>query len=52
MVEKFTYSRATVISNISLDLELNKTIGKAVAAMAKLSKRVWENIMLNEASKI
>ena len=29
-------------SNLSLDTELNKRIGKAAAVMAKLAKRVWE----------
>lgn len=37
VVEEFTYLGSIVTSNLSLDPELNKWIGKAAAAMAKLS---------------
>ena len=51
-VEDFTYLGSTISSSLSLDSELNSRIGKASAAMARLSKRVWENpILLNHQDK-
>ena len=41
-----TYLGSNISSNLSLDTELNMRIGKASAAMARLTKRVWENTML------
>jgi len=52
VVDEFTYLGATVSSSLSLDIELNKRIGKAAGAMSKLSKRVWENSMLTRATKM
>ena len=52
VVKEFTYLGSTITSNLSLDNELNKRIGKASGAMAKLSKRVWENNKLSQATKI
>ena len=43
VVEHFTYLGSNISSNLSLDTELNMRIGKASAAMARLTKRVWEN---------
>lgn len=41
-----TYLSSTIASNLSLDVELNKRIGKAVTAIACLGKRApWENTM-------
>ena len=52
VVESFTYLGSTISGNLSLDTELNSRIGKASAAMARLSKRVWENSMLTSKTKI
>ena len=45
VVGDFSYLGPTISSNLSLDTELNKRIGKAAAALARLEKRVWENTM-------
>ena len=50
-VEDFTYLGSTISGSLSLDSELNSRIGKASAAMARLSKRVWENTMLTIKTK-
>ena len=50
-VEDYTYLGSTISSSLSLDSELNSRIGKASAAMALLSKRVWENPMLTIKTK-
>ena len=42
----FKYLGSTISSNLSLDVEINARIGKAATVMAKLSKRVWQNINL------
>ena len=52
VVEDFTYLGSTISSNLSLDTELNKRIGKAAAALARLGKRVWDNTMLTITTKI
>jgi len=52
VVEQFTYLGSTITSNLSLDPELNKRIGKAAAAMSKLTKRVWENNKLTTVTKV
>lgn len=51
VVEDFTYLGSTISSNLSLDTELNRRIGKASTAMARLTKRVWENTMLTIKTK-
>ena len=53
VVEDFTYMylESNISSNLSLDTELNMRIGKASAAMARLTKRVWENTMLTIKTK-
>ena len=51
VVEDFTYLGSTISSNLSLDTELNTRIGKASTAMARLTKRVWENTMLTIKTK-
>ncbi|XP_067900795.1 uncharacterized protein [Heterodontus francisci] len=43
VVQEFTYLGSTITSNLSLDAEINKRMGKASAAMSRLAKRVWEN---------
>ena len=51
VVEDFTYLGSNISSNLSLDTELNMRIGKASAAMTRLTKRVWENTMLTIKTK-
>ena len=51
-MEDFTYFGSTISSNLFLDAELNTQIGKAVTAMAHLAKRVWENSMLTNNTKM
>ena len=46
VVEEFVYLRSTISSNISLDTELDKRIGKTATAMARLTKWVCDNAML------
>ena len=46
VVEHLTYLGSNISSNLSLDTDLNMRIGKASAAMARMTKRVWENTML------
>ena len=52
VVENFTYLGSTISSNLSLDAELNKRIGKAAMALARLGKRVWDNSMLTIGTKM
>lgn len=52
VVEDFTYLGSTISSNLSLDAELDKRIGKAASAMARLTKRVWTNKSLTTNTKM
>ena len=52
VVDKFTYLGSTISNNLSLDAELNVRIGKAATAMARLTKRVWDNPMLTLNTKM
>ena len=52
VVGDFTYLGSTISRNLSLDAKLNTQIIKAVAAMACLAKRVWENSMLTINTKM
>ena len=52
VVEEFTYLGPTISSNLSLDTKIRKRIGKAASAVARLSKRVWENTKLTINTKI
>ena len=52
VVDEFTYLGSTVTSNLSLEPELNKRIGKASTAMAKLTQKVWENNKLTTVTKV
>ena len=52
VVEYFTYLGSNISNNHSLDTEINRRIGKAACTMAKLTKRVWENKMLTENTKM
>ena len=52
VVEDFTYLGSTISSNLSLEAEINKRIGKAASATSRLSTRVWENTNLTTNTKI
>ena len=52
VVEDFTYLGSTISSNLSLEAEINKRIGKATSAMSRLSTRVWETTNLTTNTKI
>lgn len=52
VVDNFTYLGSNISNSLSLDKELDSRIGKASAAMARLSKRVWENSKLTIKTKI
>ena len=51
-VNQFTYLGSTISSNISLDAEIDKRIGKAATTLARLTSRVWENPKLTIKTKI
>lgn len=48
----FTYLGSTVTGSTSLDAEINSRIAKAAGVMAKLNKRVWNNSLLSERTKV
>ena len=52
VVDEFIYLGSTISMNQSLDTEINRRIGRAVATMAKLTKRVWENGLLTQNTKM
>ena len=52
VVEELVYFGSTISSNLSLDTELDKRIGKAAIAMARLIKGVWDNAMLTTKNKM
>ena len=52
VVEEFTYLGSTISSNLSIDADITKRIGKAASVMARLSMRVWENTMLTTNTKM
>ena len=41
IVEQFTYLGSAISDNLSLDTEIDKRIGKAATALARLTSRVW-----------
>ena len=51
-VNQFSYLGSTISSNISLDAEIDKRIGKAATTLARLTSRVWENPKLTIKTKI
>ena len=51
-VTSFTYLGRTVTSNLNLNTEISKRIGKAAGVMCKLRSRVWENSKLEVKTKI
>ena len=50
--EDFNYFGSNISNNFSQETEINRRIGKATVTMAKLTKRVWENKMLTENTKM
>ena len=52
VVDDFTYLGSTISSNLCLDAELNKRIGRASSALARLGKRVWDNSNLTTNTKM
>lgn len=52
VVHQFTYLGSTITDNLSLDVELDKRIGKATSTLARLSKRVWTNPTLKTCTKM
>ena len=51
-VDEFTYLGSTISNNLSLDIELDRRLGKSNTIMARLTKRVWENTALTLHTKI
>ena len=51
-INDFTYLGSNISNNLSLDTEINRRIGKAACTMVKLTKRVRENKMLTENTKM
>ena len=52
VVDNFKYLGSTISSNLSLDVEINAHIGKAATVMAKLNKRIWQNINLTMNTRL
>ena len=52
VADQFTYLGSTVSSNLSLDRELDKRIGRASGTMFRLNKRVWSNKLLTTNTKV
>ena len=52
VVDNFKYLESTISSNLSLVVEINAPIGKAAIVMAKLNKRVWQNIHLTMNTRL
>ena len=51
-VNSFTYLGSTVSDTLNLDTEISSRIAKAAGVMAKLNKRVWNNSLLSERTKV
>ena len=52
VVHQFTYLGSTISDNLSLDVEINKRIGKAATTLGRLTLRVWENSKLTNSTKM
>ena len=52
VVDEFVYLGSTISTNMNLDTEINKRIGKAAATLSKLTKRVWYNNLLTQNTKV
>ena len=51
-VNAFVYLGSTLTDNLTMELELNRRIGKAATTYARLSKRVWTNNKLSVHTKV
>ena len=51
-MNSFTYLGSTVSDTLNLDTEISSRIAKAAGVMAKLNKRVWNNSLLSERTKV
>ena len=52
VIHDFVYLGSTISYTLSLDAELNRRIGKAVATMTRLTKKAWNNSKMTEHTKI
>ena len=52
VVDRFTYLGSTITNNLSLDVEIDKRIGKAATILARLTTRVWSNRNLTVKTKM
>ena len=52
VVHDFVYLGSLISDNLSLDVELDKRIGKAATMFSRLTKRVWLNKKLTAYTKI
>lgn len=52
IVENFAYLGSTISSTLNIEVEVKNRIVKAVAVMARLTKRVWNNSSLTETTRL
>ena len=52
VVNNFNYLGSTITNDLSLDAEIQKRIGMASSALARLSHRVWTNNMLTINTRV
>ena len=51
VLQQFTYLGSTISDNLSLDVEINKSIRKAATTLGRLTSRVWEKPKLTTPIK-
>ena len=51
VLHQFTYLGSTISDNLSLDVEINKSIRKAATTLGRLTSRVWEKPKLTTPTK-
>ena len=52
VLQELIYLESTITKNLPLNEDINMRIGKATSVMSRLAKRVWENSMLTENTKV
>ena len=52
IVQDFTYLGSLLTSNLSLEKEIDRRIGKAYTTLSRLTERVWENNALTTHTRI
>ena len=52
VIHEFVYLESTITDNLSINIELNKRIGKAATTLSRLAKYVWSNNRLTEHTKV